>query len=77
MKDELTLEILDEAIGQLPPITYPRQIRISYGDYQRMREACDMLEIFLEQTDGVSLGMLGERIVSDKNIADNHYEVDF
>ena len=77
MGQELTLEILDEAISKLPPITYPKRIRISYGDYHRLREACNALEIFPEQRGGYTLGFCGEWIMPDADIADNHYEVDW
>ena len=74
---ELTLEILDEAIRQLPPVTYPKRIHISFGDYQRLREASDFFNIFPEQPGGYTLGFLGEIIIPDADIADNHYEIDW
>ncbi len=74
---ELTLEILEEAISQLPQITYPKCIRISYGDYRRMREACDVFRICPEQPDGYTLGFCGEWIMPDISIMDNHYEIDW
>ena len=52
--EELTLEILNEAISKLPPTPHPRRIRISYGDYRRLREASDFFKIFPEQ-EGVIL----------------------
>ena len=76
-KGELTLEILAEAISQLPPITYPRRIRISYGDYRKLREASDIFEIFPEQPEGYTLGFCGEQIIPDINVKDNHYEFDW
>jgi len=75
--DELTLEILEEAMKQLPPTTYPKKIRVSYGDYNRLREACEFLGICPEQKGGYTLGFCGEWIVPDADIADNHYEVDW
>ena len=77
MMEELTLEILDEAIKQLPPVTYPKCIRVSYGDYRRLREACDVFKIFPEQPGRFTLGFCGEWIMPDVNVADNHYEVDW
>ena len=75
--DELTLEILDEAIRKLPPISYPKRIRVSYGDYRRLREACDIFKIFPEQPEGFTLGFFGEMIIPDVDIKDNHYELDW
>ena len=77
MGEELTLEILEEAIGKLPPVTYPKRIRISYGDYRRMREACDIFKVFPEQKGGYTLGFLGEWIMPDINVEDNYYEIDW
>jgi len=74
---ELTIEILEEAISKLPPVTYPKRIRVSYGDYQRLREACDILKICPEQPKCYTLGFCGEWIVPDIDIKDNHYEVDW
>ena len=76
MSRELTLEILEEAISKLPPITYPKRIRISHGDYCRLREACDYFGMPPELKQNVSLGF-GMEIVPDINIKDNHYEVDW
>jgi len=77
MSEELTLEILDKAISQLPPITYPKQIRISYGDYRRLREACEVFKICPEQPSGYTSGFCGEKIIPDVDVKDNHYEVDW
>lgn len=77
MKNELTLEILEEAISQLPSITYPRRIRISYGDYRRLREAYEIFKIFPEQPNGYTLGFCSEIIMPDIDVADNHYELDW
>ena len=77
MTEELTLEMLEEAISKLPPITYPKRIRISYGDYRRLREACAVFKICPEQPSGGTFGFCGELIVPDAYIADNHYEVDW
>ena len=66
---ELTLEILEET--QLPPVKYPKRIRVSYGDYRRLREACDKTE----QPGGYIL--YGEWIMPDIDIGDNDYEVDW
>ena len=63
---ELTLEILEET--QLPPVKYPKRIRVSYGDYRRLREACDKTERYI---------LYGECIMPDINIGDNDYEVDW
>ena len=77
MADELTLEILEEAISKLPPVTYPKQIRISYGDYRKLREASDVFKIFPEQKGGYTYGFCGERIIPDINVKDNCYEIDW
>ena len=77
MTDELTLGILEEALEQLPLITYAKQMRISYGDYRRLREACDVFQIFPEQLGGYTLGFCGEWIIPDVSIQDNHYKVDW
>lgn len=77
MIEELTLEILQEAISRLPPVTYPKRIRVSYGDYRRLREACEIFKIFPERPDGYTLGFCGEWIMPDVDMADNHYEVDW
>ena len=69
MSEELTLEILDEMIGKLPPRSYPKRMRISYGDYCRLREACDYLGILPELKHNVSLGF-GMEIVPDIDIED-------
>jgi len=74
---ELTLKVLQEAARNLPPVTYPKYIRISHGDYHRMRESCNMLRIFPEQPGGYTLGFLGEHIVPDSSIEDGQYEVDW
>ena len=74
---ELTLEMLEEAINQLPLITYPKQVRISYNDYVKMRHSCDILKMSPEQPQGYTLGCLGERIIPDISILDNHFEVDW
>ena len=73
----LTLEILEEAMKQLPPVTYPKRIRISYGDYRRLRESCELFKICPEQPGGYTLGFCGEWIMPDKDIRDNTYEVDW
>ena len=81
MAGELTIEILQEAMRQSPLeprrqlFARPKSIRISYGDYQRMRESCDALKICLEQPGGYTLGIFGERITPSDNIPDNHYEI--
>jgi len=74
---ELTLEILDSLIKQLPPVTYPKRIRISLGDYRRLREASDFIKIYPEQPGGYTFGFCGEIIMPDKDIADNDYEFDW
>ena len=77
MGEELTLEILEEAISQFPPVSYPKHVRISYGDYRRLREACKVFQICPEQPEGYTLGFCGEWIMPDIDIADNHYAVDW
>ena len=74
--NELTLEILEEALSKLPPITYPKRMRVSYGDYRRMREACDIFGVLPELRENVSLGF-GMEIVPDTSIEDNHYVFDY
>ncbi len=77
MPEELTLEILEDAMGQLPLTTYPKRIRISCGDYRRLKEACEVFKICPEQPDGYTLGFCGEWIMPDVNVGDNYYEVDW
>ena len=80
MADELTLEIIDEAIKKtkhLHPYPTIKRIRISYGDYRRLREASDFFKICPEQLGGYTLGFCGEWIMPDINVADNHYEIDW
>ena len=74
---ELTLEILEEAISKLPQVSYPKQIRVSYRDYRRMRETCDILKILPEQSTGFTYGFMGEKIIPDIDVADNNYEIDY
>ncbi len=76
-EQELTLEILEEAMSKLPPVSYPKRIRISYGDYRKLREACGVFKFPPEQSPGYTLGFCGEWIIPDVNVADNHYEVDW
>ena len=76
MSEELTLEILEEAISKLPPVRYPKRMRISYGDYRRLREACDYFGILPELKHNVSPGF-GMEIVPDISIEDKNYEIDW
>jgi len=76
MAGELTLDTLDEVIKQLPPTRYPKRMRISYGDYRRLREACDHFGILPELKENVSLGF-GMQIVPDVEIRDGEYEWDW
>ena len=76
MSGELTLEIMEEVISKLPPLSYPRCMRISYGDYRRFRGACDFWGIFPELKQNVSPGF-GMTIAPDINIEDNYYEIDW
>lgn len=76
MGEELTLEILEEAMSKLPPITYPKRMRISYYDYRWFRAACDFFGILPEKTESVSPGF-GMDIVPDIDVHDGHYEVDW
>ena len=73
---ELTLEILEEAIKQLPPLPRIKHIRISYGDYRKLRDACKVFNICPEKQ-GYTLGFLGEHIMPDIKVQDNHYEIDW
>lgn len=77
MKGELTLEILEGAIKQLPPMPRIKRIRISYGDYRKLREACNIFKICPEQPKGFTYGFMGERIEPDVDVKDNHYEIDW
>lgn len=74
---ELTLEILEEAISQLPKTQYPRRTRISIGDYRRLRGACDVFKICPEQVGGFTYGFMGEEIVPDETVEDNHYKFEW
>lgn len=56
MSDELTLEILDEAIKLLPKRPFPKRMWVSSGDYRRLREGCDFLGILPELRENVSPG---------------------
>ena len=76
MRNELTLEILEEAISKLPPISYPKRMRVSYGDYRRLREGCDFFGILPELRENVSPGF-GMDIVPDIGVADGSFEFDY
>lgn len=77
MSEELTFEILDEAIKQLPPITYPKQIRVSYRDYRLFREACDFCGIFPVESKSPLGTLAGTFILPDAEVPDDFYEIDF
>ena len=76
MSNELTLEILKEALNKLPPRPYPKRMYISQGDYRRMREACDYFGIFPELRPNVSPGF-GMQIVPSSTLKDNEYIFDY
>lgn len=73
----LTLEILDEAMKQMPPPKFPKRVRVNPLDYRRMREACNVLEILPEQPGGFTFGFVGEEIMPDPSVGIGQYEVDF
>ena len=62
---ELTLEILEEAIRQLPPTPMPRGLKISVNDYNKMMEA-------LEEV--AQIKYTGTFIYPDEDRADYTYE---
>lgn len=62
---ELTLEILDEAIKQLPPTSMPRGLKISPNDYRKMVEALEAV---------VQIKYIGTFIFPDEDVKDNTYE---
>jgi len=74
---ELTLEILDKIINELPPVTYPRKIRISFGDYHKLREASDIFKFIPESPKGYTQGFCGEIIIPDIDVVDGCYELDW
>ncbi len=76
MTDELTLEILERVISQIRPLLHPKRMKVSYGDYRRMREACDSLGILPEIKTNVSPGF-GMEIVPSLDIKDNQWEFEF
>ena len=76
MSNELTLEILQEAVDKLPKAKYPKRMKISYQDYRRFRQACDALGIFPELKKNISPGFRME-IVPSLDMSDGHYEMEF
>lgn len=76
MSNELTLEIIQEAIDKLPKAKYPKRMKVSHYDYRRFREACDALGIFPELRKDVSLGF-GMEIVPSLDMGDGQYEMEF
>ena len=76
MSNELTLEIMQEAIDKLPKEKYPKRMKIGYRDYRRFREACDALSIFPELRENVTLS-LGMEIVPSLDMNDGQYEMEF
>ena len=65
MTEELTLEILTEVIKQIPPEPQPKGLKISRGDYDRMR-------VSLQVVAGIEYR--GTYIFPDDTMADNTYE---
>ena len=75
MSNELTLEIIQEAIDKLPKEKYPKRMKISHQDYRRFRQTCDGLEILPELRKNVSPGF-GMEIVPSLDVADGQYEME-
>lgn len=76
MSDELTLDLIDEAIKRLPQEKRPQRMRISFEDYQRLRLSCDGLEILPESSKGVTPGFLME-IIPAGDLSRGQYEIEF
>ena len=79
-KGVLTLEILREAIDQLPKATFPKRIRISNTDYREFRMACDFFGIFPEsypESSPFIATKAGALIVPDSTVKDKRYEIDW
>jgi hypothetical protein len=55
MANELTLEIIQQAIDKLPKEKYPKRMWISYQDYRRFHESCLALGILPELRENVTL----------------------
>ena len=62
---ELTLEILREAIKQIPPTPTPKGLKISVNDYNRMVGALK---------EGAQIDYRGTFIYPDESMTDNTYE---
>jgi len=74
--EELILEILDRATESISKDTLPRYIKISYGDYRRLREASGIFEFTPPSNEVYALGFLrGEMIIPDIDIEDGSYEL--
>lgn len=76
MSNELTLEILEEAIDKIPKRRYPKRMRINPKDYRKLRWACDHFGILPEIKHNVSPGF-GMEIVPDPEIREGCYELEY
>jgi len=74
--NELTLEIIQEAIDKLPKAKYPKRMKVNHYDYRRLREACDLFGILPELRENVTLSF-GIEIVPSLDMGDGQYEMEF
>lgn len=74
---ELTLEILDEAISKLPKERYPKRLRINPSDYSKFRESCDAFHIFPIDPKQTFTFCMGMKIVPDVSLKEYEYKFDF
>ncbi len=63
--NELTIEMLEEVIKQLPPTPMPKGLKISPNDYSKMVEALDKV---------AQIKYTGTFIYPDEDMADGTYE---
>lgn len=63
--EELTLEILDEAMKQLPPVPVPRGLKISFNDFNKMIDALERV---------VQVKYIGTFIYPSRDMEDGTYE---
>ena len=76
MNDELTFDLIAEAIKKLPQEKIPKRMKISYQDYQRLREACDYLKILPESSKGVTPGFSMD-IIPSTDLGPGQYLMEF
>ncbi len=69
----LTMAVLEKAIGLLPKCTYPKLMKVSYSDYSRIIES-------LPPPKESNIGWywpMGMPIVPDINIKDGTFELEY